>query len=76
MTAKHSGIASDHEARSSPHAAQLEQGFARLMFAPELEADFREAFNERMRQRLLYALLAGAVFFALSGYGPRGSAWV
>lgn len=61
------GIASDHEARSSPHAAQLEQGFARLVFVPELEAEFREAFNERMRQRLLYALMAGALFFMLFG---------
>lgn len=57
----------DHETRRSPHAAQLERGFARLVFEPALEADFREAFNERMRPRLAYTMLAGALFFAAFG---------
>ena len=60
-------VTADHETRGSPHAAQLERGFARLIFEPALEADFREAFNERMRPRLRYTMLAGALFIAVFG---------
>lgn len=58
---------SDNEARRSPHAAQLERGFARLVFEPPLEQDFLEAYNERLRPRMRIALLVGAGLFALFG---------
>lgn len=55
----------DHESGRSPHAAQLERRFPLLIFEPALEADFREAFAERMRPRLFYTVMAGSLFFSV-----------
>ena len=56
--------ARDAELDVSPHAAQLQRGFAALRFAPQLEEEYRQARWETGRRLTLFALLIAAVMLS------------
>lgn len=52
------------EALTSPYARQLKEGFRRLHFVPDLEAEFRAHYEEQLLTRVRPALLIGIIAFA------------
>lgn len=56
--------ARDAELDVSPHAAQLQRGFAALRFAPQLEEEYRQARWEAGRRLTLIALLIAALMLS------------